>query len=162
MWKYYRRRLWAVWVVFLLLAFQATLELMLPYYMGVLTDFIADTVVIGSGTLKEGLDYLMIIAVIGVSFHVSNKLTHSFYDWNIKCPAMRDSGIDVFAQVQRFSLDWHSNSFAGAVVTKIKRGMSSVERFGDSFLLSILASVNKSLTKEFKRLAPLRNLSIFK
>ncbi len=36
---------------------------------------------------------------------------------------MRDLTADSFAQVQRFSTDWHANTFAGATVRKISRGM---------------------------------------
>ena len=132
-WKYYRRRLWAIWAVVLLLTMQAGIELAMPYFMGKMTDVIANASPDNPDAFGQAFEYLFIIAILGVSFHTLAKGTHSFYDWHIKCPAMRDSGIDVFATVQRFSLDWHSNSFSGAVVTKIKRGMNSVERFGDSF-----------------------------
>src|SRR6266850_5253863 len=36
---------------------------------------------------------------------------------------MSDVARDAFARVQRFSTDWHANSFAGSTVRKITRGM---------------------------------------
>ncbi len=132
-WKYYRRHPWAVLGVIVLLIVQAMLELSFPYFMGRMTDTIAQTPVSDPQAFWIVGRYLIIIASVGICFHVTNKATHSFYDWYLKCPSLRDSAIDVFATVQRFSMDWHSNSFAGAIVTKIKRGVSSLERFSDSF-----------------------------
>ena len=34
---------------------------------------------------------------------------------------------DAFARVQRFSTDWHANSFAGSTVRKITRGMWALD-----------------------------------
>jgi ATP-binding cassette, subfamily B, bacterial len=36
---------------------------------------------------------------------------------------MSDVARDAFARVQRFSTDWHANSFAGSTVRKITRGI---------------------------------------
>jgi ATP-binding cassette, subfamily B, bacterial len=45
-----------------------------------------------------------------------------------------------FERVQRFSTDWHSNSFAGSVVRKITRGMWALDTLDDVLLLSLLPS----------------------
>ncbi len=133
-WKYYKRRPWAIVLIIFSMVIQAGLELALPYYMGEVTDRIAETSIQDPQfAFWHAFELLLIVAAVGASFHILNKATHSFYDWYVKCPAMRDSAIDVFSTVQRFSSDWHNNSFAGAIVTKIKRGMYSVEKFGDSF-----------------------------
>src|SRR3954467_8030234 len=39
---------------------------------------------------------------------------------------MSDVSRDAFMRVQRFSTDWHSNSFAGSTVRKITRGMRAL------------------------------------
>ena len=132
-WKYYKRRPWAVALVIVSLFVQAALELAAPLLLGLMTDAIVNTDTSDSQAFGNVAQYLVAIAGVGMAYHIINQATHSFYDWHIKCPAMRDTGIDVFKRVQRFSLDWHSNSFSGAVVTKVKRGMNSVERFADSF-----------------------------
>ncbi len=132
-WKYYKRRPWAVFTVILLLLIQAITELSIAYYMGEMTDAIAETSRANTEAFWIVAHYLFLVALLGTIFHIINKGTHSFYDWYVKCPAMRDCTVDVFKTVQRFSLDWHSNSFSGAVVTKIKRGSNALEKFGDSF-----------------------------
>ncbi len=47
-------------------------------------------------------------------------------------------GRDAFAKVQRFSSDWHANSFAGATVRKITRGMSSFDTFTDTLAFNLV------------------------
>ena len=43
--------------------------------------------------------------------------------------------------VQRFSTDWHANSFAGSTVRKITRGMWAVDLLNDTILLALLPSL---------------------
>ena len=40
---------------------------------------------------------------------------------------MSDVARDTFMRVQRFSTDWHANSFAGSTVRKITRGMWALD-----------------------------------
>ena len=52
--------------------------------------------------------------------------------------AITTIGRDAFAKVQRFSADWHANSFAGATVRKITRGMSSFDTFTDTLAFNLV------------------------
>jgi ATP-binding cassette subfamily B protein len=45
---------------------------------------------------------------------------------------------DGMQKVQRFSADWHANSFAGGTVRKITRGMWSFDVFEDTLLMGLL------------------------
>jgi ATP-binding cassette subfamily B protein len=45
---------------------------------------------------------------------------------------MRRIYVDAFARVQRFSADWHANSFAGATVRKISRGVWAYDTYADT------------------------------
>jgi ATP-binding cassette subfamily B protein len=51
---------------------------------------------------------------------------------------MSDIALDTFRRVQRFSTDWHNNSFAGSTVRKITRGMWALDSLNDVLLLSLL------------------------
>ena len=46
-----------------------------------------------------------------------------------------------FHRVQRFSTDWHANSFAGSTVRKITRGMWALDSLNDVLLIALLPSV---------------------
>ena len=48
---------------------------------------------------------------------------------------------DTFARVQRFSTDWHANSFAGSTVRKVTRGMWALDLYNDTILLALLPSL---------------------
>ncbi len=52
---------------------------------------------------------------------------------------MGDIGADAFHRVQRFSADWHANSFAGSTVRKVTRGMWALDLLNDTILDGALA-----------------------
>src|ERR1044072_444775 len=54
---------------------------------------------------------------------------------------MSDVSRDAFARVQRFSTDWHANSFAGSTVRKITRGMWALDLLNDTILLALFPSL---------------------
>ncbi|MCQ8279502.1 ABC transporter ATP-binding protein/permease [Acetobacteraceae bacterium KSS8] len=54
---------------------------------------------------------------------------------------MSDIARSAFARVQRFSTDWHANTFAGSTVRRITRGMWAVDQLDDTLLLMLLPSV---------------------
>jgi ATP-binding cassette, subfamily B, bacterial len=54
---------------------------------------------------------------------------------------MAEVARDAFARVQRFSTDWHANSFAGSTVRRITRGMWALDLLNDTILLALLPSL---------------------
>ncbi|WP_316232662.1 ABC transporter ATP-binding protein [Bradyrhizobium sp. SZCCHNPS2010] len=54
---------------------------------------------------------------------------------------MSDVARDAFVRVQRFSTDWHANSFAGSTVRKVTRGMWALDLYNDTILLALLPSL---------------------
>src|SRR3954468_19448804 len=54
---------------------------------------------------------------------------------------MTEVARDAFMRVQRFSTDWHANSFAGSTVRKITRGMWALDLLNDTILLALLPSL---------------------
>jgi ATP-binding cassette subfamily B protein len=54
---------------------------------------------------------------------------------------MSDVSRDAFMRVQRFSTDWHANSFAGSTVRKITRGMWALDLLNDTVLMALLPSL---------------------
>src|SRR5215470_2262384 len=54
---------------------------------------------------------------------------------------MSDVAREAFERVQRFSTDWHANSFAGSTVRKITRGMWALDLYNDTILLALLPSL---------------------
>src|ERR1700756_2088136 len=54
---------------------------------------------------------------------------------------MSDLARDAFMRVQRFSTDWHANSFAGSTVRKVTRGMWAIDLYNDTILMALLPSL---------------------
>src|ERR1700730_5961561 len=54
---------------------------------------------------------------------------------------MSDVSRDAVMRVQRFSTDWHANSFAGSTVRKITRGMWALDLLNDTILMELLPSL---------------------
>src|ERR1051325_8917436 len=53
---------------------------------------------------------------------------------------MSDVARNAFMRVQRFSTEWHANSFAGSTVRKITRGMWALDLLDDTLLVALLPS----------------------
>ncbi|GAJ28113.1 ABC transporter ATP-binding protein [Acidomonas methanolica] len=54
---------------------------------------------------------------------------------------MNDVASRAFARVQRFSTDWHANSFAGSTVRKLTRGIWAIDMINDTMLLLIVPEI---------------------
>jgi ATP-binding cassette subfamily B protein len=51
---------------------------------------------------------------------------------------MSDVASEAFWRVQRFSADWHANTFAGSTVRRVTRGMWAIDTLDDTLLLLLL------------------------
>ncbi|MBH5389398.1 ABC transporter ATP-binding protein [Bradyrhizobium sp. CNPSo 4019] len=54
---------------------------------------------------------------------------------------MSDVACEAFMRVQRFSTEWHANSFAGSTVRDITRGMWAVEQINSTIMMVLLPSL---------------------
>jgi ATP-binding cassette subfamily B protein len=54
---------------------------------------------------------------------------------------MADIAADAFHRIQRFSTDWHANSFAGSTVRKVTRGMWALDLLNDTILVALFPSL---------------------
>ncbi len=107
-------------------------DIFVPLASGALVDTLAS----GGGDLTAALRALAHLIGLVVAFHA----LRTFVAWAIiyvSSRAMEALVRDAFARVQRFSSDWHANSFAGATVRKITRGMWSFDQLSDTLLFGI-------------------------
>ena len=54
--------------------------------------------------------------------------------------SMSEIAANSFFHIQRFSSDWHANSFAGSTVRKVTRGMWALDLLNDTILMALLPS----------------------
>ncbi|WP_375273586.1 ABC transporter ATP-binding protein [Methylorubrum thiocyanatum] len=113
-------------------------DVMLPLYAGRLVDALAggEREAALEGAMPAFLAMTLLSLATVVLRHVA---------WSLVVPltlgTMSDIASRSFARVQRFSTEWHANTFSGSTVRKISRGMWALDGLNDVLLLSILPSV---------------------
>lgn len=125
-------RLFAV-LVFVRIA-STLVDVSIPIASGWLVDAVA------SGEMREpgpAIRALAIFVGLGALFQGSRQIV-TFLLNRMSARAITTIGRDAFAKVQRFSSDWHANSFAGATVRKITRGMTAFDTFTDTLAFGLL------------------------
>jgi ATP-binding cassette subfamily B protein len=118
------------------IALATVTEIFVPVYAGRLIDALA----LGRAAIGEALLALAFMAVLGLAMV---GLRHLAW-WGVvplTLGIMRDVAMGAFHRVQRFSTDWHANSFAGSTVRKITRGMWALDTLDDVLLLALLPSL---------------------
>src|SRR3546814_12527802 len=82
---------------------------------------------------------MALAAVVGITagYHLLRETSYRFWI-PLATLTMRRIACDAFERVQRFSADWHANSFAGSTVRKISRGMWAYDLFADTFYVGFL------------------------
>ena len=59
----------------------------------------------------------------------------------VSASVMQNIVTDAFNRVQQFSVDWHTNNFAGSTVRKITRGMWAHDQFADTLIEGLLPGI---------------------
>ena len=110
------------------LMFGATMaEIFTPVAIGRLVDALGGERA-DPGEAVRALGYVI---GLGILFQILQK--SGDYAWaGIEMGIMRRIGADAFAHVQRFSSDWHADTFAGSTVRNITRGVWAFDMFGDA------------------------------
>jgi ATP-binding cassette, subfamily B, bacterial len=111
-------------------------EVVVPVFAGRLVDALAQ----GRSAADTAVSAFLAMAGLGLAMV---GLRHLAW-WGVvplTLGMMSTIARDAFHRVQRFSTDWHSNSFAGSTVRKITRGMWALDTLNDVLLLALLPSL---------------------
>lgn len=111
-------------------------EIFVPLFAGRLVDALGA----GPAAIDDAIIALVTMAALGLAMV---GLRHLAW-WGVvplTLGIMSDVAMGAFERVQRFSTDWHANSFAGSVVRKITRGMWALDTLNDVLLLALLPSM---------------------
>ncbi|KTR02639.1 multidrug ABC transporter ATPase [Aureimonas ureilytica] len=135
-WRSERR---LAWTVGLAITVATLADIFVPFFAGRLVDAVASTNLSRDDALGQGLRALGAMAALGFVF-----LVFRHWAWASVVPMtlgiMRRVSEGAFGRVQRFSTDWHANSFSGSVVRQITRGMWALDLLHDVLLLALLPS----------------------
>ncbi|MHA6300107.1 ABC transporter ATP-binding protein [Devosia sp. CAU 1758] len=124
-----------------LLVLAATLaEAFSPIFAGRMVDAVAG----GSGQDGDLWVAAMTAFLTMTGLYVSAVILRQFVFFNLisfTLKMMNEVIADAFERVQRFSTDWHANSFAGSTVRKITRGSGAMDLLNDVLLIALLPSL---------------------
>ncbi|PDT29787.1 multidrug ABC transporter ATP-binding protein [Rhizobium sp. L9] len=132
---HWRHRAVLVGVIIVLVAASTLAEVMVPVFSGRIVDAIA-----GGNAADGALSAFVVVVVLGLTSVV---LRWFIFNGIIRLTLriMADVANNGFHKVQRFSTDWHANSFAGSTVRKITRGMWALDLLNDVLLVALLPSI---------------------
>ena len=134
----WRRRLGLVSALVAAITLATLADVMLPLYAGRLVDALAGAE--RHAALQAALPAFAVMTALSLATVLLRHVA-----WSLVVPltlgTMSDIASQSFARVQRFSTEWHANTFSGSTVRKISRGMWALDGLNDVLLLSILPSV---------------------
>ncbi|WP_042301097.1 ABC transporter ATP-binding protein [Paraburkholderia kururiensis] len=122
----------------------ALADVLTPMFSGRLVDALAAGAHAGShGRLHAANEALVAFAaLVGMGLGAALLRYVTFFNLtSLTLRMMSDIAARAFHRVQRFSTDWHANSFAGSTVRKITRGIWALDVLNDTLLLGLLPSV---------------------
>lgn len=115
-------------------------DVLVPVFAGQLVDAVSRAAETGrEAALADALDALLALALLGLLV-LAARVTGYLGIIGLTLRVMSATGVEAFQRVQRFSADWHANSFAGSTVRRISRGMWAVDILGDTILIALLPS----------------------
>jgi ATP-binding cassette, subfamily B, bacterial len=119
--------------------FATLADVLTPLYSGRLVDAVAKGAATEAIAWEAALAaFSMLIALAFGAIVMRHVAFIGIIDLTLKM--MSDIASDAFRHVQRFSTDWHANSFAGSTVRKISRGMWALDLLNDTILVALLPS----------------------
>jgi len=138
-WQHWKRQPYRIAIIAASALGSATADVLTPMYAGRLIDALT------SGAAKEAawpaaLHAFWLLIGLGLAGIVLRQSAYmNIISLTLKM--MYDIASSAFYKVQRFSTDWHANSFAGSTVRKITRGIWALDLLDDTLLVALLPSV---------------------
>jgi ATP-binding cassette, subfamily B, bacterial len=111
-------------------------DVLIPFFSGRLIGAVSAG---GEAGQREAVEAFLVMLGLGAFGIVMRQLQYqTLIGFTLRI--MSESAARAFHRLQRFSTDWHANSFAGATVRKVGRGMWAIDLLNDTLLLALLPS----------------------
>ncbi len=115
-------------------------EILVPVYAGRLVAAVAGSGADRAAAYDAAMGAFLAMVALGAVMVVGRHFSFTTIT-RFTLQVMSDITEEAFARVQRFSADWHANTFAGSTVRKISRGMWALDLLDDTILISLIPSV---------------------
>ncbi|WP_144108735.1 ABC transporter ATP-binding protein [Paraburkholderia sp. BCC1886] len=118
----------------------ALADVLTPMFAGRLVDAIASGPASDARAWHSAITTFAVLTVLGLGATLLRQGVY-FNIIRLTLKMMSEIAANAFHRVQRFSTDWHANSFAGSTVRKITRGMWALDLLNDTLLIALLPSL---------------------
>ncbi len=115
-------------------------DILTPFFAGRLVEAVASGAATNEIAWNGAMTAFFIIVALGAASVLVRQLAFQTII-ALTLRMMSDIAQNAFHRVQRFSSDWHANSFAGSTVRKITRGMWALDSLNDVILMALLPSL---------------------
>jgi ATP-binding cassette subfamily B protein len=115
-------------------------DVLTPLYTGRLVDAVASGAAANEVAWNAAIAAFAALLALALGAIVFRTIAFmGIIDLTLKM--MADIAADAFHRIQRFSTDWHANSFAGSTVRKVTRGMWALDLLNDTILVALFPSL---------------------
>ena len=126
-------------LMFALFMLATVADVLTPLYAGQLVEAVSHGAP-GAVALNAALMAFAALIGLGLGAVVVRQLAFMvLIQFTLKI--MADIAQSAFHRVQRFSTDWHANTFAGSTVRKVTRGMWGVDMLNDTLIIMLFPSL---------------------
>jgi len=139
-WRHWQRQPWLVAGIAAAMMAATVSDVLMPVFAGRLVDAVGLIDADRDAARREALAALAAILALGVVMIVMRFLTFRGII-QLTLRIMAAIAQEAFWRVQRFSTEWHANTFGGSVVRRITRGMWAMDLLNDTLLVALLPSV---------------------
>ncbi|HTJ56579.1 MAG TPA: ABC transporter ATP-binding protein [Devosiaceae bacterium] len=114
-------------------------DIITPYYSGQLINAVSTGAAGDNAAVNAAVMAFVALMLLGLGSVAARQIAfQGIIVLTLKM--MSEVASEAFKHVQRFSTDWHANSFAGSTVRKITRGMFALDLLNDTLLMALLPS----------------------
>ena len=139
-WRHWRRQPWLIAGIAAAMIAATVSDVLMPVFAGRLVDAVGLIDADRDAARREAVAALAAILALGVVMIVMRFLTFRGII-QLTLRIMAAIAQEAFWRVQRFSTEWHANTFGGSVVRRITRGMWAMDLLNDTLLVALLPSV---------------------
>ncbi|TKC81247.1 ABC transporter ATP-binding protein [Trinickia terrae] len=138
--RHWGRQPWRVLVIAAAALLAAAADVLTPLYAGRLVDALAAGAASREIAWQAAASAFWLLVGLGLAGTLLRQAV--FLNMIVlTLRMMSEIAANAFYRVQRFSTDWHTNSFAGSTVRKITRGMWALDLLNDTLLIALLPSL---------------------
>ena len=138
--RHWAKQPWRIFVIAALVLLSALADVLTPMFAGRLVDAIASGSAGDAVAWHAAITAFCVLGALGLGATLLRQGVF-FNLIRLTLKMMSEIAGNAFHRVQRFSTDWHANSFAGSTVRKITRGMWALDLLNDTLLVALLPSL---------------------